>query len=62
MVESGAKSSDPEETQDAKQIAYAPQPAMRGTNEKPQTMPSASDAEWPVSHARRKVTRSTQGE
>jgi hypothetical protein len=32
MVEGGAKSSDPEETQDAKQIAYAPQPAMRSTD------------------------------
>ena len=46
----------------ARQITHAPQPAMRSSDAQPEPVPSASDAEWPVSHARRKITGSTEGE
>jgi hypothetical protein len=46
---------------DAKQIAHAPQPAMRSPNAEPELVPSASDAERPLPDARRPVTRSTEG-
>jgi hypothetical protein len=57
----GGKSSDPEENDDAKQIAYAPQPAMRSPNTEPELVPSASDVQRPMPDARRTVTGSTEG-
>jgi hypothetical protein len=47
---------------DAKQIAHAPQPAMRSLNAEPEPVPSTSDAERPMSNARRKIAGSTEGE
>ena len=47
---------------DAKQIAHAPQPAMRSANTEPELVPSASDAERPMSDARGSVPGSTDGE
>jgi hypothetical protein len=46
----------------AKQIAHAPQPAMRSPNEEPELVPSARDAERPMSDARGSVPGSTEGE
>ena len=46
----------------AKQIAHAPQPAMRSANTEPELVPSASDAERPMSDARGSVPGSTDGE
>jgi hypothetical protein len=51
-----------ESKHNAKQIAHAPQPAMRGPNTEPELLPSASDAERPMSDARRNVSGSTEGE
>ena len=45
----------------AKQITDAPQPAMRSSNAKPDLVPSAGDAERPMSHARRTISGSTEG-
>jgi hypothetical protein len=45
----------------AKQIAHAPQPAMRSPNPGPQIVSSAGDAERSMSNARRTVPRSTKG-
>src|SRR5262249_1484300 len=63
MVEGPAldNSSKPERQPNAKQIAHAPQPAMRGPNPEREVVPSASDAERPLPDARRNVTRSTEG-
>jgi hypothetical protein len=47
---------------DAKQIAHAPQPAMRSPNAEPEAVPSASDAERPLQDARRNVSGSAEGE
>jgi hypothetical protein len=47
---------------DAKQIAHAPQPAMRSPNAEPELVPSPSDAERPMPDARGNVSRSTEGE
>jgi len=57
----GGKSSDPEENDDAKQIAYAPQPAMRSPNAEPEIVPSAGDAERPMPNARRAIAGTTKG-
>ena len=46
----------------AKQIAHAPQPAMRSPNAEPEVVPSASDAERPMSDARRNVAGRTEGQ
>jgi hypothetical protein len=63
MVEGPAldSSSEPERQPNAKQIAYAPQPAMRSPNPEPEVVPSASDAERPMPNARRNVTGSAEG-
>jgi len=45
----------------AKQIAHAPQPSMWGSDAEGQPVPVASDAERPLSVARRKVTRRSKG-
>ena len=59
MVEGPAldNSSKPERQPNAKQIAHALQPAMRGPNPEREVVPSASDAERPLPDARRNVTR-----
>jgi hypothetical protein len=41
----------------AKQIAHAPQPTMRGQDAARDPVPVASDAERPLSNARRKISR-----
>jgi hypothetical protein len=46
---------------DAKQIAHAPQPAMRSLNADPEPVPSTSNAERPLQNARRKFAGSTEG-
>ena len=63
MVEGPAldNSSKPERQPNAKQIAHAPQPAMRSPNPEREVVPSASDAERPLPDARRNVTGSTEG-
>jgi len=63
MVEGPAldNSPKPERQPNAKQIAHAPQPAMRSPNPEPEVVPSASDAERPMPNARRNVTGSTEG-
>ena len=45
----------------AKQIAHAPQPAMRRSDEERESMPVASDAERPLPAARRSVPWSAEG-
>ena len=57
-----ANTSKTEGLHNAKQIAHAPQPAMRSPNAERERVPSASDAERPMPHARRTVPRSTKGE
>jgi hypothetical protein len=54
-------SSGTEGRSDARQIAHAPQPAMRSLNAEPEPVPSTSDAERPMSNARRKIYGSTEG-
>jgi hypothetical protein len=61
-VETPAKSSESQGTRDAKQLAHAPQPAMRRPNAETGPVSSASDAERPMSNARRTITGSTEGE
>ena len=51
-----------ESQHNAKQIAHAPQPAMRSPNAEPELVPSAGDAERPMPDARRNVPGSTEGE
>jgi hypothetical protein len=50
-----------ENQQHAKQITHAPQPAMRGPDKKRDLVPSARDAERPLSNARRTIPGSTEG-
>src|SRR5947199_7256329 len=45
----------------AKQIAHASQPAMRSPNSKPEAVQIASDAERPMSNARRTVAGRSEG-
>ena len=59
---SPANSSRSENQHDARQITDAPQPAMRSPNEEPELVPIASDAERPMSDARRTIPGSTEGE
>jgi hypothetical protein len=56
------KSSKPDGQHNAKQIAHAPQPAMRSPNAEPELVPSAGDAERPMPDARGDVPGSTEGE
>ena len=58
---SPANSSRSENQHDARQITDAPLPAMRSPNEEPELVPIASDAERPMSDARRNVARRTEG-
>jgi hypothetical protein len=46
----------------AKQIAHAPEPTLWSSNETRRQMPSASDVEWPVPAAPRKVDGSSNGQ
>jgi hypothetical protein len=62
MVEGAAKSSESEANRDAKQIAHAPQPAMRSADQEPEVVPSTRDAERAMPDARRTVPGSTEGE
>jgi hypothetical protein len=57
-----ANSSRSENQQHAKQITHAPQPAMRGPDKERDLVPSARDAERPLSNARRTISGSTEGE
>ena len=57
-----ANSSRSENQHDARQITHAPQPAMRSPNAERERVPSASDAERPLSDARRNVAGTTEGE
>jgi hypothetical protein len=50
-----------ENQHDARQITHAPQPALRSKNAEPELVSSASDAERPMSDARRNVARRTEG-
>ena len=49
------------EDHDARQVAHAPQPAMRSPNSEREFVPSTGDAEWPLPDARRTVSRSAKG-
>jgi hypothetical protein len=51
----------PEDQPHAKQIADAPQPAMRRADEDREPLPVASDAERPMPYARRNVARRSEG-
>ena len=46
----------------AKQVAHAPQPALRSEDPKREAVPIASDAEWPMQDARRAVPRRSEGQ
>jgi hypothetical protein len=63
MVETpgGGDHPKPEEQPHARQIAHAPQPAMRSADSKRESVPIAGDAERPVPTARRIVAGSTEG-
>jgi hypothetical protein len=50
-----------EDQGDAKQIAHAPQPAVWSADQEREPVPVASDAERPMSNARRNVTGSAEG-
>ena len=56
------KSSKTEGRINAKQLGHAPQPAMRRADEERQAVPVASDAERPMSNARRSIPGSTERE
>jgi hypothetical protein len=58
---SQAKSEDKCDAKNAEQIAHAPQPAMRRPNPEGKPVPIASDAERPLSNARRKLAGSAEG-
>ncbi len=62
VVGPGQNPSRPESQADAKQIAHAPQFAMRSPNTERKRLPVASDAERPVPDARGNVPGSTKGE
>jgi hypothetical protein len=55
-------SSTSEDINDARQLAHAPQPALRSKNAESELVPSASDAERPMSDARRNVAGRTEGQ
>ena len=50
------------EESNAKQVAHAPQPALRGEDPQREAMPVASDAERPMPDARRAVPRGAEGQ
>jgi hypothetical protein len=50
-----------ENQHDARQITHTPQPTMRSPNAEQEPVPVASDAERPLSNARRKIARRTEG-
>src|SRR6266404_2215095 len=54
-------SSKSENRDDARQITHAPQPAMRSPNAEGERVSITSDAERPMSDARRTVAGSTEG-
>jgi hypothetical protein len=56
------KSAKTDGQHNAKQIADAPQPAVRSPNTEPEVVPSASDAERSLPDARRNVARSPEGQ
>ncbi len=56
------KSAKTDGQHNAKQIAHAPQPAVRSPNTEPEVVPSASDAKRPLPDARRTVARSPEGQ
>src|SRR6266516_5764710 len=64
MVETPGAGSQPksEEKHGAKQIAHAPQHAMRSPNSEGEPVPVTSNAERPLSDARRNVAGGTEGE
>jgi hypothetical protein len=63
VVETPAAGCQPksEEQANAKQIAHAPQPAMRSPNAEREPVPVTSNAERPLPDARRQITGSTEG-
>ena len=63
MVETpgGGDRTKSEDQPHAKQIAHAPQPAMRSADAEREPVPVASDAERPLPDARRNVAGSTEG-
>lgn len=46
----------------AKQIAHAPQPAMRSADENREPVPRAGNAEWPLPDARREIAGRSEGQ
>jgi hypothetical protein len=56
-----ANSSIPEDQNHARQITYAPEPAMRSPNAEREFVSSASDAERPLPNARRKIAGRAEG-
>ena len=63
MVETpgGGDGGKAEEQPHAKQIAHAPQPAMRSADKEREPVPVTSDAERPLPDARRALPRRPQG-
>jgi hypothetical protein len=63
VVENPGKGSQrkSEDRGDAKQIAHAPQPAMRSADPERQPMSVSGDGERPLQNARRNVARSAEG-
>jgi hypothetical protein len=63
VVENSGKGSQAksEDQCDGKQIAHAPQPAMRSAHTERQPLPVASNAERPLPNARRNISGSTKG-
>jgi hypothetical protein len=57
----GGHRSKSEEQSLAEQIAHAPEPALWSAHEERDTVPVPSDAERPVSNARRTIARSAEG-
>jgi len=57
-----ASSPGSESQHNAKQIAHAPEFALRSPNAEPEVVPSASDAERPMPDTRGNVPGSTEGE
>jgi hypothetical protein len=58
----GGDQTKSEDQPHAKQVTHAPQSPMWSADKERQPVPVTSDAERPVPHARRKVSRRSQGE
>lgn len=58
----GGDASRFEDQPHAKQISHAPQPAMQSANKGREPLPIAGNAERPVSNARRKIARRSEGQ